>query len=207
MLPLATAEQLAARLQRDLDRATADQALAGASALIRAIARQRLDYAADDTVILVGGERVLTLPERPIDETVPLMVVELADWDGAADLVLVAGRDYVRTGDQLTRGWPAWYAGATRLQGWPYHRPRGIWAPRVRVTYSHGHLVIPDHIVALVLDVAQGYYLNPDGLRSRSIDDYSETYATETLGAPRVEAIRNQLAATGTRRGTFSIRG
>jgi hypothetical protein len=80
-----------------------------------------------------------------------------------------------------------------------------VWAPRVQVTYSHGYATMPDDLVALCLDVAQALYSNPDGLRSVTLDDYSETRATELLGAGTVDAIKARLGQTGRRRGSFSI--
>lgn len=206
MTSLATAPQLASRVQGDVDTATAQLALDNASGLIRAIARQQFDFVSQETVILVGTGQVLTLPQRPIvvDGANPLTVIELGDF-GAIDFTLVEGRDFVRVGNELKRGFPYWWTGTSRLMGWPLRRPLGIWAPRVQVTYSHGYTTIPDDLVGLCLDVAQALYTNPQGLRSMTIDDYSETRATELLGVGTVESIRARLGATGRRRGAFSI--
>jgi hypothetical protein len=130
---------------------------------------------------------VLRLPQRPIvvDDTHPLTVVELF---GIADQEYTAleGRDFTRIGTELTRG-EAWWA-PTRLMGWPFMRPMGIWAQRVRVTYSHGYAEVPDDVVDVVLDLAQMNMTNPQGLRSESIDDYSRTFAAETIGGALLTA-------------------
>jgi hypothetical protein len=201
---LATPSQLASRVQGDVDTASAELALANASGLIRAIARQYFEFVSQETVDLVGNGRILVLPQRPavVDGPNPLTVVELGDF-GIPDATLLEGRDFERLGNELTRGYPSWWAGS-RLQGWP-GRPIGLWAPRVRVTYSHGYTTIPDDIVALCLDIAQALFTNPEGLRSMSIDDYSETRASEMLGAATVESIKARLGATGRRRGAFTI--
>lgn len=206
MTSLATPAQLASRVQGDVDTATAQLALDNASGLIRAVARQQFDFVSQETVILVGTGQILVLPQRPIvvDGTNPLTVTELGDF-GAIDFTLVEGRDFVRVGNELKRGFPYWWTGTSRLMGWPLRRPLGVWAPRVQVTYSHGYTTIPDDVVALTLDVAQALYTNPQGLRSMTIDDYSETRATEMLGAATVESIKARLGATGRRRGAFSI--
>lgn len=207
MVSLATPSQLASRIQGDVDTASAQLALDNASGLIRAVARQQFDFVSQETVILTGSGQILVLPQRPavVDTGSNLLtVVELGDF-GAINFTLVEGRDFVRVGNELTRGYPYWWSNSSRLMGWPLRRPIGIWAPRIQVTYSHGYPTIPDDLVGLCLDVAQALFTNPMGLRSMSIDDYTETRATELLGAGTVESIRARLGATARRRGSFSI--
>lgn len=204
---LATVDQLAARLRQTLDPVEATQALTDASGLVRAISQQTISFVADDTVILVGGDRKLRLPQRPavVDDAHPLTIVERGVF-GGIDIPMIEHRDFERVGNELTRGYPWYWNNNTRLMGWPYNRPLGIWGPRVEVTYSHGYQVIPDDIVAIVLDVAQIIWTNPAGLRSMTVGGYSETYAMETLGKDMVENIKVKLGATGRRRGAFSVR-
>lgn len=210
MTLLATPDQLANRLQippDQLDPDQAAQALTDASGMVRAIARQQFDFVSQETVLLDGGTRVLTLPQRPVvvDDANPLTVVE-ASYFGSVEVAMVEGRDFERLGDQLTRGYPWW--SSQRLMGWPYRYPLGAWAPKVRVTYSHGYQVIPDDVVAVVLDVAQTIMTNPAGLRAEQIDDYNVTYAAETLGAGMVRDIAQKLGVTGrsSRSRAFSVR-
>lgn len=201
---LATPEALASRLQEDVDTATATDALTQAGELIRRISRQQIDFVSQETVIIGGGERILTLPQRPliVDGSNPLTIIEKA-YFGGVDISMVEGRDYMRLGNELTRGYPWWWQ--TKLMGWPYRRPLGVWAPQVQVTYSHGYSVIPDDIVSFTLDIAQMMYANPLLRRSVTVGGYSETYASEILGKTTVDGIKNALAATGRRRGSFSI--
>lgn len=207
MASLATPSQLASRLQKDVDTASAQLALDHASGLIRAIARQQFDFVSQETIVLKGGERVLTLPQRPlvVDGSNPLAVVELGEFGGIA-FTCIEDRDYSRVGNELTRGYPWWWNETSRLMGYPRARPLGVWAMRVRVTYSHGYTTIPDDVVGFTLDAASPLYENPNQLRSVSIDDYSETRAAEVLGAGLVEQIRDKLGAAGRRRRAFSIR-
>lgn len=207
MALLATHDDLAARLQVDvssLNLDAADRVLRDADGMVRAIGRQQFEFIPQETVTLPGGGQILTLPERPlvVDGANPLTVVELGDF-GDLDFTAVEGRDYVRLGNELTRGHPLWWT--TRLMGWPFNRPLGVWAPRVRVTYSHGDATIPGDVISVVLDVAQMMYANPAGLRSFTTPEYSETYATEVLGRNTVQGIKAALSATGRRRGSFSI--
>lgn len=201
---LATTEDLRRRLGVDLDSVQADRALAHASALVRRVGRQDYSFVSQETVILAGGERVLTLPQRPIvvDSSNPLTVTELGDF-GDIDVTMIEGRDFRRIGNELTRGFPLW--NRSRFMGWPLYNPLGVWLPRVRVTYSHGELIVPDDLVSLVVDVAQLMYSNPTGLRQFTTPEYSETYASEVLGKSTVAGIRAQLSGTGRRRGAFSI--
>jgi hypothetical protein len=65
--------------------------------------------------------------------------------------------------------------------GWP-RRNLGVWAPRVQLTYSHGYATVPDDVMDVVLDLATMNLTNPQNLRQEAIDDYSRTFASETIG-------------------------
>jgi len=209
MTALATVAQLTSRLQRGtLDPTSAQDAVDQASGLVRAIAGQTFSFVSQDTVVLTGNERVLKLPQRPVVvDTGPnlLTVIELGEF-GGIDIPMIENRDYSRVGNELTRGYPWWWNQTTRLMGYPRTRPLGVWAPRVRVTYSHGDTTIGLDVVSVVLDAAGVIYDNPTGLRSFTIDDYTETKATEVLGAAMVDGIREKLGITGRRRRSFMIR-
>ncbi|MFI6813766.1 hypothetical protein ACIBG7_15200 [Nonomuraea sp. NPDC050328] len=183
--PLATVADLNTHLQTTLPTAQAELAIRRASARVRKYTRQVLTLVVGDTVDVEGGDRVLRVPQRPlvVDGDHPLTVIELGDF-GAIDLTLAEDVDYTRLGNELTRGHPSHWG--TRTMGWPYSRVRGVWAPRVRLTYSHGYAEIPDDIVDVVLDLASVNVTNVAGLRSESIDDYQVTYATETVGNARL---------------------
>lgn len=183
--PLATQADLEAALQRSLDATQAAMAIRRASARVRKYCRQELSLVENETITLPGNSRVLRLPQRPlvVDDTHPLTVVELFGLTNV-EYTALEGRDFTRIGSELTRG-EAWWA-PTRLMGWPWMRPQGIWAQRVRVTYSHGYSEIPDDVVDVVLDLAAMSMTNPQGLRSESIDDYSRTFAAETIGGAQL---------------------
>lgn len=201
--PLATQADLEAALQRTLDATQAAMAIRRASARVRKYCRQHFTLVENETITLPGGSRVLRLPQRPliVDVTHPLTVIELF---GLTDVEYTAleGRDFTRVGTELTRG-EAWWA-PTRLMGWPWMRPQGIWAQRVRVTYSHGYTEVPDDVVDVVLDLASMAMTNPQGLRSESIDDYSRTFAAETIGGPQLSA-EHKEALRPYRVGAFSV--
>lgn len=207
MTALATTAQLASRLHATLTSPDDQNAVDHGSGLVRAIGRQQYDFVSQETIVLPGGERKLVLPERPlvVDGSNPLTVVELGEF-GGIDIAMVEDRDFSRLGNELTRGYPWWWNNTQRLMGWPHYRPLGVWAPRVQVTYSHGYATVPDDLVSIVLDVAAVLYDNPTALRSISIDDYTETKASEVLGAAMVDSIRIKLGVAGRRRRAFSIR-
>lgn len=210
MQPLATVPQLATHLRvpiGELDVVAAEQDLRLVSGLVRWVAGQDITFVAHDTVVLTGGEQYLTLPQRPVvvDADNPLTVTEMVNGT-APGTPVVENVGYTRVGGRLDRGPDAWWWGASRLQGWPYTRGRGVWAPYVSVTYSHGYREVPDAILKVVLDALKPDYTNPSGLRSWQVPEYSETYATETLGAGAVGTIRATMTAIGVRRGgAFSI--
>jgi len=182
---LATAADLNAALGRSLDPAQANLALRRASSRVRKYCRQDFTFTASETITIPGGGRVLYLPQRPVlvDDTHPLTVVELFGITNV-EYTALEGRDYTRIGTELTRG-EAWWQ-PTRLMGWPFLRPQGIWSSRVRITYSHGYTEIPDDLADVVLDVAAMSLTNPQGLRQESIDDYSRTFASETIGSGKL---------------------
>lgn len=182
--PLATAADLVAAGASGTDEAI-DLALRRASARVRRYTRQDITFVADDMVELSGGERALRLPQYPlvVDDSHPLAIVEIADFSGI-EWVATEGQDYSRLGNELTRGYP-WQAPA-RLMGWPWNRPQGVWAPKVRVTYSHGYDEVPDDIVDVVLDLATMNLSNPGNLREVAIDDYRQVFASESIGGARL---------------------
>jgi hypothetical protein len=178
---LAQQSDVEAALQRTLDPTQAAEALRRASARVRNYCRQTFTFVSQETVIIPGGSRILRLPQRPlvVDDANPLTVYELWGINGEPYQAL-EGRDFTRIGSELTRGLPWWQPG--RLMGWPRQRMNGAWAPRVQVTYSHGSNDTPDDVMDVVVDLAAMNLTNPQGLRTESIDDYSRTFASETIG-------------------------
>ncbi|MFJ5973516.1 hypothetical protein [Streptomyces sp. NPDC093060] len=179
--PLATAADLRDAGATGTD-AALDLALRRASARVRRYTRQDITFVENDTITLPGGGKVLWLPQYPlvVDGAHPLTVVEIADFSGV-EWDAIENRDYSRIGNELTRGYP-WQA-PTRLMGWPWNRAQGVWAPKIRVTYSHGYAEVPEDIVDVVLDLATMNLANPENLRQISIDDYQRTFASETIGS------------------------
>lgn len=151
--PFATADDLTARMG-DLTEAEQSQAtrlLADASNLIRMTADyQQISRVDSDTVTLRGsGTQVLRLPQRPVRDVTAVagLTVAVWRWDG---------------GDLLTR-----------VDGY-------CWDGPITVTYSHGFDV--DDIayqvaVSVACDAVKRTLTNPEMIRQRSIDDYSETLA------------------------------
>lgn len=189
---LATPEDLLAYPGvRQVSEAQAALVLRLASGAIRNRTKQIISFVADDTVTLTGGERVLRLPQRPpvVDAEHPLTVVEIVDGNGL-EIPAIEGRDFVRKGAELHRGeaWPT-----SRLQGWPRRYPVGIWADQVRVTYSHGHLVIPDDLIGICLDLASATLANPNRLRSESAGQTSVVHTVETFGTGSLTADHKAL--------------
>ncbi|MDT7847196.1 hypothetical protein [Streptomyces justiciae] len=189
---LATVEELMAYPgPKPASDAEAQLVLRLASGAIRNRTKQTISFVADDTVTLTGGERVLALPQRPlfVDADHPLTVVEIVDGSGL-EVPAVEGRDFVIMGSELHRGesWPA-----SRLMGWPRRWPTGIWADRVRVTYSHGHQEIPDDIVGICLDLAAATVSNPNRLRSETAGQTSVVHTVETFGTGSLTSDHEKL--------------
>lgn len=185
--PFATAAELDAVTQSTVPVATADLALASASAIIRKWTRQDISLVADDVVTLrVLDECELVLPQRPVVSVTQVRV---------NSLVL---QDWVLSGDRLLRtgGW-------RRLPGTTTYPDPGL----VEVTYTHGFDEVPDDVRAVCLDLASMSVTNPSGLRSVAIDDYSRTFAAETLGTGTLsDAHREILRDYRKRFGTVTLR-
>jgi hypothetical protein len=174
-------------MQVSVDAAAADLALASASAVIRRWTRQTITRVVDDVAtlrIIDCGE--LVLPQRP--------VVSVSQVNVNA-LVL---NDWVLSGDRLLRtgGW-------RQLPGTTTYPDPGL----VQVTYTHGWGEVPDEVRAVCLDLAASTLTNPAMLRQETIDDYSRTFASETLGAGSLSAGHKEVLSDYRRRiGTVGLR-
>ncbi|MFG2679181.1 hypothetical protein [Streptomyces sp. NPDC048392] len=179
-------------------------ALRIASAAIRRFTGQVLSFVEDDEVLLEGGERALVLPQRPVivDTDHLLTVVEIPDGTGL-EVPAVENRDFIRQGSELRRGEPLY--DLSRTMGWPFNRPLGIWADRVRVTYSHGYEEIPDEVLGVCLDLAAATLSNPRRLRSEAAGATSVTYTVETFGTGSLTSDHRKILRSF-RRTALSVR-
>lgn len=152
---LVTVEELAAYLQRDVNQATAELALAGASAIVREYCRWGIARNSAATLVLdASGSRVLNLPT----------------------LKLNAVRSVTVDGTELDPSEYTWSAGGQlyREAGWP----RGF--RTVTAVVDHGHDPIPDDVRIVVCAIAARYLSNPENLRSKSIGGISRSYVVDT---------------------------
>lgn len=203
--PLATEDELRDYLPGvTVPSATAQLALKIASRRIRKFTRQSITFVEHETVVLTGGEQVLRLPQRPlfVDVDHPLTVLEIPDGTGI-EVPAVENRDFIVEGNELRRGSPL-YA-PTRLMGWPFNRPLGIWADRVKVTYSHGEQEIPEDLIGVCLDLAAATVINPNRLRSASAGATAVTYTVETFGTGSLTS-DHRRTLRDYMRSTFSVR-
>lgn len=158
---LATPEDLASMLQQNnLDRATCELLIEAATAVVQAVVGQRILLVEDDPFELVGQVgTLLQLPERPV------VAITSVSLDGGALSAGTSAWMYRRTAGGLYRanGWLATGYGPCLVTG----------------TYTHG-LAADDQRIQLarsaVLSLARGSFVNPDGVFSEKIDDYSVAY-------------------------------
>lgn len=160
---LATPEDLASYLQKDLDTATATLALETATALVQTATGQRIVQVVDDEVILdldeYDGGNWIFLPEGPVTEVSAVLVGETPATDYSAQLG--RGRLY-------------------RANGWrSLLLPTYVTPSTVTVTYTHG-LPAGDQRLQMAkmaaLTLAALAYENPNGAVREQIDDYSVQY-------------------------------
>jgi hypothetical protein len=157
---LATPEDLASLLQRDVDTASATLALEVSTAVVQAAAGQRiLRETTTDGIVWGGTDPYLILPERPV--------------------VSVSSVTY--GGSVLSQG--------TASGTWRFAR-EGIWRDLgwtecaaepspVTVTWTHGYLATDQGIQlgrGACLSVSRGLFTNPDGTLREQIDDYAVAY-------------------------------
>ena len=155
--PLATQADAAA-YGYTLPPAMADGLLARASARIRRAAGQPIT-SSTSTVRLTATDGTVTLPGPPITAVSSVLGVSC---DGSTSVL----------------GWWCWNGSTLTV-------PCGT--DQVEAVFTRGYTVVPDGIVELTCAVASRFAATPASaeglLRSRQIDDYSETYATEAIGA------------------------
>lgn len=158
---LATPEDLASALQRDLDTASATLALEIATAVVQAAAGQRIVRVADAEEVAWGGsDQVLRLTQRPI------VSVTSVTYAGSLLSQGTASGTWRRSSDGLWRD-----------LGWT----ECSWEPsEVAVVYTHGYLSTDQEIQlgrGVALSLARGLFTNPDGAVREQIDDYAVAYA------------------------------
>lgn len=187
---LATPEDLAALLQEDLDRATAELLIQCATAVVQqAAGNQRILQVVDDEVTLYldnyDDSLWLMLPQRPVTEVSTVLIGSTAvtDWSP----------HYSRNRIYRPYGW------RSTLIAYP-DQPSAV-----TVTYTHGY---PDGDQKLqlarsaVLAFAAQGYTNPTGAAREAIDDYSVQYADMSArmdASPTlIKALRQQYGSAGT---------
>jgi hypothetical protein len=179
---LITATQLASHMQRDLDSSSANLAIESATGLIL-----------DVTGPIEETESTITLPIGSDGYVhLPMTVVT------AVDSVLVGGQEVLFTWEQP---FPR-----LRLDSWT-GLTVSTW-PTAEVTLTHGYATVPGVVKAVALGVAARIFDNPQGLRSRQIDDYSETRAGEddTVMVPHTLTPLERTALEGLNAGAYVTR-
>lgn len=204
MTPLATAEDLEARLGRDLtdaETARADALLADASAMVRAYTGQDFAVTTNDQVTLRGQGGTIRLPQRPVTAVTSVVAI---GGDGLPDVPLVDwiwdGTDQIRVGEgSFIINLPAvWWDD----DGYP---------GTFRVTYSHGYAEVPADVVAVVCGMVLRTLTAPTmagGVRSETIGPYS--YQLDAAGTGLTvmltQADRDSLKRYRRSEGMISVR-
>jgi hypothetical protein len=168
----ANATKLGAYLGQDVDPGRADVLLDIASDAVRSKTRQRLDYVADETILLTPDEAgaFAFLPELPV---IAVTAVSQLGRDGAWFDLAPDEYDWAPSGVLYRTRSQHWHGGWTR------------WTPRarsIRVTYSHGYDPIPGDLVAVVLGLAARLYSNPLGMSSVQLGAFHEQSGVRAPG-------------------------
>lgn len=156
--PWALPEDLRLHLRLDtIDAAQAAAAIAAAETIIRAALQQTIDAVAGDTAGLVGnGRRTILLPEMPVTAVASITVdgtlLDAAAWRVNRHGVL------------------------TRLGGcWPLDAD-------ITAVYDHGYVQVPAAVKQVCVQLAGRAWVNPRGMASESIGDWSGTWDKARAG-------------------------
>jgi len=151
MAQYATASELASYLQKDLDTASAVQALTLASGEFSATAETWWAATAATWSTIGDGCTELELPYNEVTAV-----------------------SQVRVNGSPITGWSLVLGTLYRAAGFGY---RYAWPPQqVDVDLTHGETTVPDDVKLGVLEIAAGLYENPTGVASEAIDDYTVRY-------------------------------
>lgn len=190
MADLCTVAELASHLQSDLDTATATLARDRAQGLVRRYAGQEFTTRSwVDVVLAIQWDRdagwYVRLPQRPVTA---VTAVTIAGSPATWALDRLANRVVITSG-------VAPEAPGVSLQA--------------TVSYTSGLDAVPDDVKDVVLSIAGRIYDNPTGVRSRSIDDYSEGMAgtdADLAGSSLLEGERRILDEYRRKAGSTRIR-
>ncbi|WP_049566871.1 hypothetical protein [Streptomyces sp. SBT349] len=174
MDPLATVEDLEARLGRELtpeEAARADALLADASALLRAYTGQDFTLTVGDEIVLRPVGVTIRLPQRPVQAVTT--VVALGGSEVMPDIALPAG-SWTWDGIDKVDIWPldsSWYLSLPEVwtDGWGA-------VDTYRITYDHGYAVAPPDVLAVVCAMVLRTLLSPSmtpGMVSERIGAYN----------------------------------
>jgi hypothetical protein len=177
---IATREQLASALQKDVDNATADVWLAASTAVVQEAAGQRIVLVEDEQITLTGTtDSWLRLPQQPVRSVATVLL------DGAAVTLGVAGSGgatYRLRGTRLWRG-----------DGWQKY----VGEPsEVDIIYSHGYDTAEQGIElarGTVIGLARTPYDNPSAVSREQIDDYSVAYQVASAALEVNKFLRRAL--------------
>ena len=188
--PFATTGQLADFLQREFDPSeydAADQALALASAAIRATIGQILDQTTDTAVVLdATGSGTLVLPESPVTA---ISSVEVLSIDGLTWTALAYPADYRWNSAGILRRVSA---ADPDMRFSPFVWPAQLGS--VRVTYTHGYATIPLDLQSVAVSAAARLFTNPLGILTEQIGTYQVRYGPNLHGVTFTDA---ELATLG----------
>lgn len=160
MDPLVTPEDFAGYLQRDLDRFSAEQAIAGASGLVRDYLGWAVSRTVETFTLDSYGSSILGLPTLKVNDVLSVTL----DGEPVTDYTWGAG-------GMLYRCKPTWPA-----MSWP------TGARRVVAEVDHGYDEVPDAVRIVTCAIAARHFVNPEALRSKTVGETSRVFLVESIG-------------------------
>lgn len=175
---LATPEDLASLLQRDVDTASAVLALEVCTAVVQAAAGgQRILRVVDDSAVVYGStDRVLRLEQRPVVSVASVTYGGVLLSQGTASGTWRMARD----GLWRDIGW-ALYAGEPS---------------EATVVYTHGYAAGDQRLQlarGATLSLARGLFDNPTGVAREQIDDYAVAHEKASAALDATPGVKNLI--------------
>lgn len=180
---LVTAAELSSWVGTTIPQAQADLFISAATALVQAEVGQTLTQVTGDTIVMDGvPSEWLVLPQRPVTN-----VTSVTMQDANLAPIVLDTTQYTVRGNRLWRAW-GWQFSAVflppvRMLGYQYltYPPPS----QVTVVCDHGYPAGDPGLELArmaVFTLGASVFANPNGSRSITVDDYTESFADAYAG-------------------------
>ena len=192
--PLATIEDVAALLQRDLTPAEVTNGvrlIAMASDVVRRYTRQQITQATETIVLPGNWDNTLVLPQRPITAVSSVLINGATPtytvWRVVDDTLFVGTGSFqpdfgvMMWGGMALMG-PAGSNNGPQATGASWGGPQA----QITITYTHGYSEVPGDIVNIVAGLVAIAIASPVGVEQERVGGYQVKYSRSEGGSMRL---------------------